>query len=111
MKVKFDLLFEPDVLIGAQYLANSAGKNPVEPERMLMLAILEDALTCFRSDVGTTDRQSWEAEKWMLEKDGNWLYSFENICEVLGLSPRWIRQRLLRWKEEKLERGLPNLPT
>ena len=32
-----------------------------------------------------------------MDKEGNWLCSFENICEVLGLNPYWIRMGLLRF--------------
>jgi len=42
-----------------------------------------------------------EAEEWFLEKDGEALYSFENICETLGLHPDPIRKGLLVWKEAK----------
>jgi len=32
-----------------------------------------------------------EAEDWFLEKDSEALYSFEKICETLGLHPERIR--------------------
>jgi hypothetical protein len=37
--------------------------------------------------------------------DGEALYSFENICETLGLHPDPIRKGLLVWKEAKLKLG------
>jgi hypothetical protein len=44
-----------------------------------------------------------EAEEWILNKDSDWLYSFENICEVLGLHPDYMRQGLMCWKEARLK--------
>ncbi len=38
-----------------------------------------------------------------LFENDEWLFSFENICEVLGFNLVYIRQRLLRWKKMKLE--------
>jgi hypothetical protein len=36
-----------------------------------------------------------------MEDDGDWLFSFANICDILGLSPAYIRAGLLRWKERQ----------
>ena len=37
-----------------------------------------------------------------MEKNSDWPFSFENICEVLGFDPAYLRQGLLRWKRKKL---------
>jgi hypothetical protein len=42
-----------------------------------------------------------KAEDWILEKNAEWLFSFENICETLQLNPDYIRRGLLVWKEAK----------
>ncbi len=42
-----------------------------------------------------------ETEEWILEKDGDWFFSFENVCETLGFYPDYIRHGLLAWKEAK----------
>ena len=44
-----------------------------------------------------------EAEDWILEKNSDWFFSFENICETLQLHPDYIRQGLICWKEAKLK--------
>jgi hypothetical protein len=36
-----------------------------------------------------------EAEDWILNKNTDWLFSFENICENLQLNPDYIRRGLL----------------
>lgn len=68
-----------------------------------MLAILEDAIACFQKYVLARDARGKtlfrDAEEWILEEGSDWIFSFENICEVLGLDPKYLRQGLVRWKE------------
>jgi hypothetical protein len=41
-------LFQPDTLLHAQYLETFRKKVRFEPERRLMLAVLEEAVMCFQ---------------------------------------------------------------
>lgn len=99
-------LFQPDILLPAQYFETFRRKAPLEPEKRLMLAVLEDAIACFQKYLFARDTKGRslfrEAEEWILEEGSNWLFSFENICEVLGFSPKYVRRGLLEWKERKL---------
>lgn len=102
-------LFQPDILVPGQYLANTKSKTYREPEKKLMLAVLEDALWCFQNGLLTRDNKkkrglSGEAEEWIMEEGGDRLFSFNEICELLGLNPRYLRKRLVGWKEEALRR-------
>lgn len=103
---KLASIFQPDTLLGAQYFETMRRKALLEPEKKLMLAILEDAVNCFRDNLlaqGVKAKRLFEeAEEWILEEDGDWLFSFANICEVLGLNPGYVRQGLLRWKEKRV---------
>lgn len=76
-------------------------------EERLMLAVLENAVEYFQKYVVARNpggkQRFQEAEEWFLEKDGEALYSFENICETLGLHADHIRQGLLVWKEANLK--------
>ena len=81
-------------------------KNGIrEGEERLMLAVLQDAVECFQENV--LAQSPWEeklfqeAENWILKKNTDWLFSFENICETLQLNPSYIRRGLLVWKEAK----------
>jgi hypothetical protein len=78
-----------------------------EGEERLMLAVLENAVEYFQKYVlarKPSGKQLFrETEEWFLEKDSEELYSFENICETLGLHPDPIRKGLLVWKEAKLK--------
>ena len=44
-------LFQPDVLLGEQYNDNFRRKVPLEPEKALLLAVLDDGVRCFQDNV------------------------------------------------------------
>src|SRR5947209_5979885 len=96
-------LFDP---MDSGILERLSKKDIVEGEEKLMLAVLENAIEYFQKYVLAKDERGkklfQEAEEWILDKDSDWLYSFENICEVLGLHPDYIRQGLMCWKEARL---------
>ena len=77
-----------------------------EGEERLMFAVLENAVEYFQKYVlarKPSGKQLFrEAEEWFLDKDSDALYSFESICETLGLHPDPIRKGLMVWKEAKL---------
>src|SRR4030095_16961434 len=81
-------------------------KDIREGEERLMLAVLENAVEDFQKYVLARNPRGkqlfQEAEEWFLDKDGEALYSFESICETLGLHPDHIRKGLMVWKEAKL---------
>jgi hypothetical protein len=99
-------LFQPDVLISAQYFDTIRSKTGMEAEKRLMLAVLEDALRCFQDNVLERNDAKKElfadAEEWFLSEGDDWAFSFENICDALGLNPEYVRAGLLRWKEKRL---------
>ena len=99
-------LFQPDILLPAQYLDTFRRKANLEPERELMLAVLEDTICCFQKYIFARDGKRRglfrDAEAWIFEENSDWLFSFENICELWGFNPQYVRQGLARWKERKL---------
>jgi len=103
---KIASLFEPDTLLSAQYFDTLRRKTILEPEKMLLLAVLEDAISCFQDNVlaetGKTKKLFDEAEEWVLDEGGDWIFSFRNVCAHLGFNPDYVRRGLLRWKEKKL---------
>ena len=105
-------LFEPDTLLSAQYLENFRRTSFVEPEKRLMLAVLEDAINCFLVNLmaqsGRGKKLFNEAQDWIMEQDDDWMFSFVSICEILRLNPEYVRQGLLQWKEKKLARPTPH---
>ena len=99
-------LFQPDILIRDQFVATYMRRFHLEPEKTLMLAILQDAVVCFQDNLAATDKRKrqlfLEAQEWIMEENTNYLYSFESICDLLGFSPSYLRQGLMSWKETLL---------
>jgi len=108
-------VFQPDLLLPLQFFTGTRGKGWAEGERRLMFAILEDAVDCFQKYLGTKESRGRllysDAEEWLMSDDRSWLFAFENVCEVLGLQPDFIRQGLLDWKAKQLEKVLAPTPT
>ncbi len=98
-------LFQPDTILPPQYL-RIFRKTHLEPEKRLMLAILEDAIASFQKYLLCQSRKAKmlfnEAEDWIFDEDWNSVFCFENVCEMLDLDPAYIRDGLRRWKGKKL---------
>ena len=96
--------FDP---VDSGLLERLSKKDILEGEEKLMLAVLGKAVEYFQKYVLAKDERGkklfQEAEEWILDKNSAWLYSFENICEVFGLHPDYMRQGLLCWKEARLK--------
>ncbi len=96
-------LFQPDTLLTEQYLDTYRRKTHLEPEKRLILAVLDDAVACFQKYVSAQKPKEkalfQEVEEWFLEKESDWAFSFENICESLDLDPDYLRKGLVQWKE------------
>lgn len=93
-------LLQPDPSISHKFFETYCQRSPPQAEKKLMLAVLEDAILCLRGKglgrVPNKENISLEAEKWVLGQDSDGVFSFQNICEVLGLNPASVRQQLLR---------------
>src|ERR1700756_4466692 len=85
---RVSFLLQPDTLLSVQYFDNFRRKTHLEPEKRLLLAILEDGINTFRDNVLALSEKSRrlfrEAEEWITETDGDWIFSFETVCETLG---------------------------
>lgn len=101
-------MFQPDTLLAAHYFEGLPRKT-LEPEKRLMLAILEDAVACFLRYVTARDSRRkaifQEVEKWVRKEDYDWLFSFENVCEALDLNPNYVRRGLFSWKHQELTKA------
>lgn len=88
------------------YFETLRRKTILEPEKGLMLAILEDAINCFQDNLlaqNVRRRRLFEqAQEWIVKVDGDWVLSFEHICEVLGFNLAYVHHCLLRRMENKL---------
>ena len=70
-----------------------------EPEKMLMFAILVDAISCFvklPAGAGMARNRQWlEARNWLCSNRQDWPFAYRNVCEVLGFNPDYLRRGLL----------------
>src|SRR5713226_7623914 len=98
-------MFEPDTLLPEQFFS-LLGRKPLQGEKRLLLAMLEDAVHCFQTYLLARKpherRLFQEAEEWINSKDLHWFFSFENICEILGIHPGRLRDALQQWKAEQI---------
>jgi hypothetical protein len=105
-----NLIFEPDTLAAEQFYATLKSSYLPDPERRLMVAMLEDAVACLSRDPRRCTRQQRrsfaDAQQWINATDEeNWIFSFTNVCETLGLDPNYLRRGLTRWAETTLLRS------
>jgi hypothetical protein len=109
---KLAFLFQPDTLLPAEYFNRLCKGSTLEPEKALMLAVLEDAISAFRDNVLAEQANKKllfsETEEWIAEQDTDWIFSFENICEVFELNPQYLRKALRTWKDQRTVPTKPN---
>ncbi len=102
------LIFSPDPLSRIQY-ENVHGSQESSTDyralRALMLAVLRDGIACFQSyffqPSRTNERLYREEEEWIGSSDDG-IFSFNNVCETLGLDPGRLRKGLEQWKAKQL---------
>src|SRR5438552_6860919 len=98
-------LLQPDTLLPSQYFAALRRKGAHEPERRLVVAVLQDAVDCFQKHLVARDRKArqlyLDAEEWICSDDRSWPFSFENVCDLLQINAEYLRTGLLAWKERQ----------
>ena len=106
-------LFEPDVLLPAQFFAAFRREGGLERERLLMLAVLEDAVDCYQKYAHSQDprgRQMYdEAREWVTSTDRIWLFAFENICDTLEINAEYVRRGLREWRDKNQQGRRPRV--
>jgi hypothetical protein len=96
-------LFQPDTLMSDEYFANYRRRIPLEPEKALLLAVLEDGVRTFQDNIfaesGKKRALLDEAREWLFTNGLEHVFSFNSVCSSLGLDPGYIRRGLKRWEE------------
>jgi hypothetical protein len=115
MKENLFMLVGSDV-VGTEQLAGTFRRvERLEPEKALLLAVLEDAIDCFLKPYSTQDRigkeRSQEAEWWIVQTRDDRLFSFESVCQHLGLDPQYLRQGLLARRVQLLKAHKQDKPS
>ena len=92
------------VMLPVQYL-RQPGQRLAEPEKRLALAVLQTVLYDYR--VAATERAEGRARArhrqtyaqamaYVTSRDRSWPFSFENLCETIGVDPDSLRRRIAR---------------
>ncbi len=81
----------PDALLPAQYFERVAGNAREMPEKRLMAAVLLDALVQLQRE-GSSNAA--EVRAWIAGAGRGHLFSFDNVCDALGLDPGYLARGL-----------------
>ncbi len=107
-----NLFGQPDVIVIHEYLHVYRSNTAHTPEIRLIAAVLEDAIDCYLKYSSAKTRRGkrifTEAAEWIFNRDEDWLFGFDNICEMLKLDPGYIRRVLGQNAHERLQ---PTKPT
>ena len=93
-------ILEPDIFLPSQFYGSGGLSRKLEGEKRLMIAILKDAVECLEKYRGTRSgpgrSQYQNAIEWVEDTGTDWLFSFTNICDLLGFDPHYLREVLLK---------------
>jgi hypothetical protein len=69
-----------------------------QPEKMLMFALLVDAISCVQNSSSAEGiyrkRKFLEAKNWLCSDRQDWPFSYRNVCDALGYDPDYLRRGL-----------------
>jgi hypothetical protein len=99
-------IFVPDVITPEQFYDTRRDDSAMAPVKRLMMAVLEDALRCFQNNSdaksGPRKRLFAEAEQWLCGEGNDGPFSFDTVCETLGIEPGFLRGGLREWRNQQL---------
>ena len=90
--------FVPDTLLPGQLDSDLPGGRAQQGERLLLLAVLQDAVDTYRRCRGSRDPEARllfdETLAWVESRDHDDIFSFESLCDALDIDPDYLRRRL-----------------
>jgi hypothetical protein len=108
-------ILEPDIFLPSQFYGAGGLSRKLEGEKRLMIAILKDAVEClekYRGARTSAGRSHYEnAIEWVNDTDTEWLFSFTNICDLLGFDPDYMREVLMKRENKYVRPVRPNVLT
>ncbi len=100
------LLPETETILPCQFSEQMGSESSEQPEKRLMLAVLEDAIATFKrcslADTRRKRRLLSEIEEWFSSTDVKWPFSFQNICAALGIDANYLLWGLARWRAHQV---------
>jgi hypothetical protein len=107
-EILINSIFQPDSLATTQFEDTMHRATPLEPEKKLLLAVLEDAVICFQDNFFAREKKKRqlfeETEQWIFTERSDRLFAFESLCHSLNLNPHYIRHGLRQWQESRVKR-------
>jgi hypothetical protein len=96
-------LMVPDILTPVQYYDGVHRDHPeTQAIKRLMFAVLADAVRCFQTYAAAQSRAGrrmfGEAEWWISDRNSEGPFTFQAICETLGIEPDRLRDGLRQWR-------------
>jgi hypothetical protein len=95
-------VFESDIVAPEEFFEHLRSKE-FPPVKNLMLAILEDSVHLYQKYYAVTHPKGRaifnEERAWIDSRDTTWIFSFEVICEAVGIDANWLRKGLATWRE------------
>ena len=74
--------------------------------KVLMLAVLEDALATYRRGVASAQpsrrREALRVEAWVESNNVHGAFTFLNVCRAVGASPTHVRGCVAAWRRKAL---------
>jgi hypothetical protein len=96
-------IFEPDALLPTEFFATFRPEGGWERERLLLFAVLADAVECYQKyALDPRGHETFaETEAWLNSDDRSSLFAFETLCDALGIEPEYLRRGLREWRERR----------
>lgn len=102
---------QEDLVLPEQYFDRLRRKGSCPGEEQLMLAVLEDAVHCYKANLFAHNvrRQKLfaEAEEWLFDPESDAIVTFDYVCGVFGLDAGYLRAGLRRWREDRQQAAVP----
>lgn len=95
-------LFEPDVVLPGQF-PGERDKGLKGGERRLMAALLSDGIEAYVKQATASEvkirrsRTKFDATEWIDIRDESYVFSFDNVCDCLGIDAEYLRLGLQRY--------------
>ena len=96
-------VFEPDFMLPSQFLVPDE-QGLTGGERRLMAAILSDGVEAYIAHSTAPQARAFgaargrsDAQEWVETVDESYVFSFDNVCESLGIDPHYLRLGLARY--------------
>jgi hypothetical protein len=108
-------ILEPDIFLPSQFYGAAGLSRKLEGEKRLMIAILKDAVECLEKYRGSRSVSGHihydNALEWVQDTSTDWLFSFTNICDLLGFDPDYLREVLLKRENRYFKDDRPRVLT